>query len=112
MPDAAIQSEAKSDLRPGGAFSMFNGTVSGTYREVEAPKRIVQDWRFNHWPEGCLSKARSAQGLAANGGQTGNAGRIQRCMCRRLTSWVPLSSRSFTQCCKRRSSVTKCIRWA
>ncbi len=56
-----MQSEAKSDLRPGGAFSMFNGTVSGTYREVEAPKRIVQDWRFNHWPEGCLSKARQAE---------------------------------------------------
>ena len=35
---------------------MFNGTVSGTYREVQEPTRIVQDWRFNHWPDGVLSK--------------------------------------------------------
>ena len=55
---AARQSEAKSDVRPGGAFSMFNGTVSGTYREVTSPNRIVQDWRFNHWPDGMLSKVR------------------------------------------------------
>ena len=61
------QSEAKSDVRPGGVFSMFNGTVSGTYREVEPPGRIVMDWRFNHWPDGVLSKVRPDSVLVRSG---------------------------------------------
>ena len=56
MPCA--QSEATLDVRPGGEF-MFGGTVTGAYREVEPPQRLVQDWRFSHWPKGVTSQVRS-----------------------------------------------------
>ena len=85
-----MQSEAKSDLRAGGAFSMFNGTVSGTYREVDPPKRIVQDWRFNHWPEGCLSKVGRARELV-HAKQRNMGARVSNChACRRLSTVVVL----------------------
>lgn len=53
---AYTQSGATMDLRPGGAFTMFGGSVSGSYVELQPGARIVQLWRFNHWPEGVHSK--------------------------------------------------------
>ncbi len=48
----------------GGAFSLFGGSVVGKTTELDPPKRIVQDWRFNNWDEGVFSKVRGAM-LAA-----------------------------------------------
>lgn len=30
----------------GGRFSLYSGSVQGVFREVEAGKRLVMDWRF------------------------------------------------------------------
>jgi activator of HSP90 ATPase len=40
----------------GGKFHMFGGNVHGKILELDPPKKIVQDWRFKHWPEGHFSK--------------------------------------------------------
>ena len=53
---AFTQSKAEAEPRPGGAFSMFNGTIQGVYRELEAPGRLVMDWRFSSWEEGRFSQ--------------------------------------------------------
>lgn len=55
---AFTQSEATSQPAPGGAFSMYGGSVSGKFLEVDAPARLVQDWRMNSWPDGAVSKVR------------------------------------------------------
>ena len=39
------------DPREGGEFSYFDGAVSGVFREVTAPSRIVQSLRAADWPE-------------------------------------------------------------
>lgn len=56
---AYTQSEASVSSEVGGAFSMFGGSILGTQRELEPGRRIVQDWRFNTWPDGVHSKARA-----------------------------------------------------
>ncbi|CAG7719936.1 unnamed protein product [Allacma fusca] len=40
----------------GGKFHMFGGNVHGKILELDPPKKIVQDWRFKHWPEGHYSR--------------------------------------------------------
>jgi hypothetical protein len=32
----------------------------GKYLEVDAPQRLVQEWRFSSWPEGTTSKVGAA----------------------------------------------------
>lgn len=49
-------SPAVVELKEGGELSMFGGSVEGVYRELEEPSRLIMDWRFSSWPEGCLSK--------------------------------------------------------
>jgi len=39
----------------GGKFKLFGGSVEGENVEVEYPKKLVQKWRFNTWPEGHYS---------------------------------------------------------
>jgi len=39
----------------GGKFRLFGGSVEGENVEVESPKKLVQKWRFNTWPEGHYS---------------------------------------------------------
>ena len=39
-----------SDLRPGGAYALFDGETTGTYRSVEAPSRLAYSWRQASWP--------------------------------------------------------------
>lgn len=34
----------------GGKFQLFGGNVSGEYRELDEPKKIVQTWRLAQWP--------------------------------------------------------------
>lgn len=44
--------------QPGGEFSWFGGSISGRFKELQADKQIVMDWRFNNWSEGCYSKVK------------------------------------------------------
>lgn len=53
---AFTQSEATSEPVPGGSFSMFGGTVQGSFVEASPPKRIVQNWRFTNWADDTTSK--------------------------------------------------------
>ena len=53
---AFTQSAATIEARPGGKFSWFNGSVVGEFVEMEADKRLVMNWRFSTWKEGCFSK--------------------------------------------------------
>jgi len=39
----------------GGSFTCYGGYISGINLEIEAPKRIVQAWRSQTWPEGAYS---------------------------------------------------------
>ncbi|MCJ1339891.1 hypothetical protein MMC09_005183 [Bachmanniomyces sp. S44760] len=41
---------------PGGKFGLFGGNVSGSYKTLEEPTRIVQNWRLAQWPEGHYSE--------------------------------------------------------
>ena len=42
----------------GGKFVLFNGVVSGEYRELDKPNRIVQTWREESWPKDHYSTLR------------------------------------------------------
>jgi len=42
----------------GGAFSMFDGHITGRHVELVPGKRIVQAWRAKDWPEGHYSIVR------------------------------------------------------
>lgn len=46
---------AEIDARPGGAFSCFNGIITGRNIELLPDQRIVQAWRVAIWPEGLYS---------------------------------------------------------
>ena len=46
------QADAHIDAKIGGAFSMFNGAVTGTIKELVPGALIVQAWRFKEWPDG------------------------------------------------------------
>jgi activator of HSP90 ATPase len=35
---------------------LFDGNVSGEYKELQPPSRIVQTWRLKQWPAGHFSK--------------------------------------------------------
>lgn len=39
----------------GGKFELFDGNVSGSYTELDPPKKLVQQWRLKQWPEGHFS---------------------------------------------------------
>ncbi|KAH8801634.1 activator of Hsp90 ATPase [Xylogone sp. PMI_703] len=42
--------------KKGGKFELFGGNVSGEYLELEEPKKIVQSWRLDQWPQGHYSR--------------------------------------------------------
>ena len=42
----------------GGAFSCFDGQITGRHIELSPNKRIVQAWRADPWPEGVYSIVR------------------------------------------------------
>lgn len=48
---AFTQSDSHVDPQPGGAFSMFDGNVHGTFVELIPGEKLVQKWRFRDWPE-------------------------------------------------------------
>ncbi|GMH40944.1 hypothetical protein BSKO_08848 [Bryopsis sp. KO-2023] len=53
---AFTMSPAKIEAHPGGEFSWFGGSVAGRFKELQPNERIVMDWRFNNWVEGCYSE--------------------------------------------------------
>jgi len=56
---------AKIDPVAGGAFSVFDGVISGRILELVPDQRIVEAWRVADWPAGIYSIARFD--LRANG---------------------------------------------
>lgn len=56
---AFTQSPAQAQPNVGGTFSMFGGSVQGTYRELQPFSKLTLDWRFGNWPEDCTSKVSS-----------------------------------------------------
>jgi activator of HSP90 ATPase len=44
--------KATGDSSVGGKFTAWDGYISGTNLELDAGKRIVQEWQTTEWPEG------------------------------------------------------------
>lgn len=44
---------ATCDAVVGGAFTAWDGYISGTNLELEPGRRIVQEWKTSEWPQGC-----------------------------------------------------------
>jgi uncharacterized protein YndB with AHSA1/START domain len=59
---------AQIDARPGGAFSLFGGRITGFVLDVEPGNRLVQAWRAGNWDAGDFSIVRLD--LAEEGGGT------------------------------------------
>lgn len=55
---AFTQSPAQAQPDVGGSFSMFGGSVQGTYKELVPFSRLRLDWRFANWPDDATSKVR------------------------------------------------------
>ena len=63
--DMFTASSAKIDPVVGGAFSLFDGRITGRILELLPDQRIVEAWRVVDWPAGVYSIARfelSAEG--------------------------------------------------
>ncbi|SBS93392.1 activator of Hsp90 ATPase, putative [Plasmodium malariae] len=45
-----------SDLRVGGKFSLFSGSIYGEYVEIEKPQKLVQKWKFRDWRDADYSQ--------------------------------------------------------
>jgi activator of HSP90 ATPase len=43
--------KATGKPRVGGAFTAWDGYISGRYLQLEKGKRIVREWRTTEWPE-------------------------------------------------------------
>jgi activator of HSP90 ATPase len=52
---AATGAPATIELQPGGAYRLYGGAVQATVVEATPPTRLVLDWRFQDWPDGCVS---------------------------------------------------------
>lgn len=50
-----IGAPARISRKVGGAWSAFDGGLSGTHLELVPGRRIVQTWRDRDWPEGVVS---------------------------------------------------------
>ncbi|GAB4819096.1 hypothetical protein N2152v2_006142 [Parachlorella kessleri] len=53
---AYTQSPAEAQPSPGGKLVMFGGSVQGEFKELQPPNRVVMNWRFSSWEEGCTSQ--------------------------------------------------------
>ena len=56
--DMFTASSAKIDSVVGGAFSLFDGHITGRILELVPDQRIVEAWRVVDWPAGVYSIAR------------------------------------------------------
>lgn len=66
--DMFTASSAKIDSVAGGAFSLFDGHITGRILELVPGQRIVEAWRVVDWPAGVYSIARFD--LSVDGGGT------------------------------------------
>lgn len=48
---AMTGAEAESDSVVGGAFTAWDGYITGTHEALERPHRIVQRWRTSEFPD-------------------------------------------------------------
>lgn len=39
------------EAEKGGKFALFGGNITGEFRELSPPNKIVQYWRYKQWPE-------------------------------------------------------------
>lgn len=62
--------ESVIDARAGGELSYFGGAVSGVFREVTEPSRIVQSLRAADWPEGHTATVEQELETRAEGRRT------------------------------------------
>ena len=44
------------DVREGGKFSLYGGTVEGEYVLLKPFEKIKQKWRFSSWEDGIYSE--------------------------------------------------------
>mmetsp|Transcript_90410 Transcript_90410/g.156610 ORF Transcript_90410/g.156610 Transcript_90410/m.156610 type:complete len:327 (-) Transcript_90410:962-1942(-) len=52
---AYTRSSVKLQCEVGGEFAFLNGTINGTYTEVEPLKKLGMNWRLSDWAEGHFS---------------------------------------------------------
>jgi activator of HSP90 ATPase len=45
---------ATGAARIGGAFTAWDGYITGVHRKLVKGKQIVQDWRTTEWPDGAV----------------------------------------------------------
>ena len=50
------QSRCTIDAKPGGAFSYFDGQISGQFTTLTSPTLIEQEWRMKEWADNVTSK--------------------------------------------------------
>lgn len=55
MMQAYTFAPVEIDLKPGGKFSLFGGSIEGEFVELIADTKISQKWRFKDWEEGVYS---------------------------------------------------------
>jgi len=65
--DMFSASSAKIDSVVGGAFSVFDGHITGRILELVPNQRIVEAWRVVDWPPGVYSIARFDLSAEASG---------------------------------------------
>jgi len=56
MVQTFTRAPANLDLKVGGKFSFFDGSITGEFLELIPNTKIVQKWRFNDWEDGIYSK--------------------------------------------------------
>merc|ERR1719461_1748863 len=56
MYEALTFAPVEIDLKVGGKFSIFGGSVVGEFTELKPNAKICQKWRFNDWEEGVYSE--------------------------------------------------------
>jgi len=52
MVQAFTGGAAELLAEPDGVFQLLGGNISGTFKELEPARRIVQQWRLKSWPAG------------------------------------------------------------
>jgi activator of HSP90 ATPase len=55
LVSAYTQSPARIDRKEGGQFSLFDGSITGTFTSLTPPSTIVQTFRFKEWRDDDLS---------------------------------------------------------
>ena len=68
---AFTDAAAEIDPSAGGAFSCFDGQITGIQLENIAGELVVQSWRVSFWPQGVFSNVR-IELSASQGGTTLN----------------------------------------